>query len=264
MGSKGKRYNVMKENTIFYYGFELPLKKMEKEEQKKLLKGFFDQGLLWIREGYKLYCWTVSGEGRAGLWSAAREEVLSFAKEAERFSYFAGPLFSIDKEKRHPLVEILSHRDIYKNTTIWSYETRRIFHKTLMIATKEKMDDFKKALLLIERPHSMADLDKPREKRVLLYPSFSSPEEKREFLCVSEDYRVLFLNILEEFQDEEREPPIAKRTEALDELLGFSDEEIKALVEIFKEKGVKNFNYVSAEDIKKIPREKIIKTKLGG
>jgi hypothetical protein len=154
-------------SKISYFGFEIPVEKFKREELKNLLKEFLITGITWAEQGYKVYFYGISGEARAGLWNAVKEEVLNLAKVAEKFLFIAGPVFSVEiiKGKRvHPFIEMLRNKKKYKNVKILESSARAYYHYMLMLASRDIPNNPEKGLLIMEKPHPVLDLEHPREK----------------------------------------------------------------------------------------------------
>jgi hypothetical protein len=235
----------MNRSKITLYGITIAVEKVKKKKQIELLKEFFNRGREWFKEGYKIYFYGIDGEARASIWNAIKTEVLDFVQIAEKFTFIAGPVFSIEKrdgKKIHPFIELLENRN--KNVEIRECDARPYgCYYMLLLASKNGPNKFEKGLLIVEKPYKIIDLNKPKEVLLL--------ELKDYDFTTKGEIRGLFAHILQEFMDE---IILTREIKSPAEMLTFTDSEIKQLVKEFEEKEI-DFDTVTAKELRRITKE---------
>jgi hypothetical protein len=232
--------NMGSDKLLLYNLVEIPVKRMNKEAQIKLLENFFKKGIEWCNRKYRVYFYGIDAETDPNVWGSIEREVLTFAQIANGFYFVAGPVILVEKkngEKIHPLLELLRNKKKFKNVKIFESCGRPYYHYMLLLASKKGLWKFEKGLLIVEKPYKIMDLKKPKEMALLEYDSATTKEE----------IGILFALILQELQDEIK---LERKIENPNEMLAFTDSEIEKLVKKAEEKGIEDFNTVTAEEFR--------------
>jgi hypothetical protein len=132
----------------------------------------------------------------------------------------------------------LLDKEEYKNVRIMECDARPYgYYYMLLLASKNGLWEFEKGLLIVEKSYKIMDLNKPKEMALLEYDSANKEEE----------IGILFAHILQELQDE---IILTREIKSSDEMLAFTKREIAKLVKKAKEKGIENFDTVTAKELR--------------